>query len=580
MDNQNHTHSFDITVVPPTCQATGYALHRCACGYEYKDQYTPMLPHQFTTTAQTDPTCTEAGLQQVRCDNCGTTEDRAIPPLGHDWGQWNVHVVPTCTEAGQKVRTCARCNANQTESVKPLGHKLVNPKKSATKKGMVECFCENCGQTVTKKTFGSRLKKWLITLAIIAALLAGAVFALSLFAPGIYHATMAQVCLLLNDYDDAYYHLNDLSRHCAKNCEEDSPEHQYHAKALEHAEFFVVITGKTIQYNADGEIEYTTKAKYDPKKNGIIERTYNKESEVTWKSEDNYNDDGKLISSTSGSGEEVYHYEYSYNKNGNLLSVTYYSSGKLQNIEQYSYSKNGQCISSVTYDDAGNVTEEYTYDENGNELSHKEYDSNGAVTNSRKYTYDNKGNLIEEEFSSSNSIGRYEYSYDANGNKILRQSYDAIGKANGKIEYTYNADGQLLLQTNYDAKGKVTSKMEGTHSEEGRTFVETSYDANGKMLSKQERSYNADGSFISSIGYDSTGSVVSETRYTYNKDGMPVSYYYRFVSTYYTREYRTEYEYDKHGNRTCVISYDADGNVERKTKYQDYQVVYLKKNGK
>ena len=68
---ENHDHVFAHTVVSPTCQESGYTLHRCACGYEYKDKFTPPGDHSFAAVQQRAPTCTEAGNRWLRCSVCG-----------------------------------------------------------------------------------------------------------------------------------------------------------------------------------------------------------------------------------------------------------------------------------------------------------------------------------------------------------------------------------------------------------------------------------------------------------------------------------------------------------------------------
>jgi len=35
--NEIHIHKFTDTVIPSTCKECGYTLHKCDCGYEYKD---------------------------------------------------------------------------------------------------------------------------------------------------------------------------------------------------------------------------------------------------------------------------------------------------------------------------------------------------------------------------------------------------------------------------------------------------------------------------------------------------------------------------------------------------------------
>ena len=44
--------------------------------------------------------------------------------------------------------------------------------------------------------------------------------------------------------------------------------------------------------------------------------------------------------------------------------------------------------------------------------------------------------------------------------------------------------------------------------------------------------------------------------------------------------HKYEYEYDKDGNRTLWVKYDADGEKVREEKWEGYQVIYLPKFGK
>lgn len=56
LDSSNHPHNYEIQIISPTCQEQGYTLHKCACGDEYKDSYTPAINH--TGTGQ----CSMCGL--------------------------------------------------------------------------------------------------------------------------------------------------------------------------------------------------------------------------------------------------------------------------------------------------------------------------------------------------------------------------------------------------------------------------------------------------------------------------------------------------------------------------------------
>ena len=135
----DHIHSFVDTVVPATCNEQGYTLHRCDCGYEYKDTFVPKTTHNFVFAEQTDPTCTEPGVQTFRCTICGQTATKTAP-AAHKWNDWVLKTVPTCTEPGVRGRSCACCDATEEEAIAPRGHKLTNPQK---KKGYIEYFCNS-----------------------------------------------------------------------------------------------------------------------------------------------------------------------------------------------------------------------------------------------------------------------------------------------------------------------------------------------------------------------------------------------------------------------------------------------------
>lgn len=57
--SDSHIHNYEETVVQPTCTEQGYTLHKCACGDEYKDNYTNAISHNFN----------EYGV----CLNCSST---------------------------------------------------------------------------------------------------------------------------------------------------------------------------------------------------------------------------------------------------------------------------------------------------------------------------------------------------------------------------------------------------------------------------------------------------------------------------------------------------------------------------
>lgn len=208
METKNHVHVYTDTVVPATCQEGGYTLHRCDCGYEYKDKFTRIGDHNFTVTEQQDATCTEGGKQQLRCAVCGLEKAEVLPAKGHSWSDWSTLRVPTCLDDGIETRVCSCCSKTDERVLKATGHKLTQPRKSKTKKGITEYLCENCGQIVEKKSTASKVKK-AIALALTAAVVLAVLMSVIIpaLAPFV-HYGLGRLCIPLKAYSAAYWNLN------------------------------------------------------------------------------------------------------------------------------------------------------------------------------------------------------------------------------------------------------------------------------------------------------------------------------------------------------------------------------------
>ena len=97
-------HSYNVTVVEPTCTESGYTVHECVnCGDKYTDSEVEANGH----TAGEDATCTKPQI----CTVCGET---LKSENGHTPGN-----APTCTQA----QTCVVCGE---ELAAALGHDMVH----------------------------------------------------------------------------------------------------------------------------------------------------------------------------------------------------------------------------------------------------------------------------------------------------------------------------------------------------------------------------------------------------------------------------------------------------------------------
>ena len=148
-----HTHTFVETVIEPTCTEKGYTLHKCECGYEYKDYETEALGHSFGSWRVTTPeTADRDGEEKRICtrENCDYFETRKIPKLDHTHEYTETVVEPTCTEKGYTLHKCECGEEYKDGETEALGHlfgewKIVTP-ATEDSEGLERRTCtrENC----------------------------------------------------------------------------------------------------------------------------------------------------------------------------------------------------------------------------------------------------------------------------------------------------------------------------------------------------------------------------------------------------------------------------------------------------
>ena len=74
---KTHEHAYETTVIAPTCAQEGYTLHKCECGDEYKDNFTPTVGHEaaepvYDTRQEADVFTSLTIVEQTLCKHCGT----------------------------------------------------------------------------------------------------------------------------------------------------------------------------------------------------------------------------------------------------------------------------------------------------------------------------------------------------------------------------------------------------------------------------------------------------------------------------------------------------------------------------
>ncbi len=104
-----------------TCTQTGTERGICSCGFE--DYRTvPKTEHKFSDPViKKKPTCTENGLMQGTCDECGEVgAESVIPATGHTYGDWVVTLPATAVTTGLQERNCRVCGYLETQVI-PMG---------------------------------------------------------------------------------------------------------------------------------------------------------------------------------------------------------------------------------------------------------------------------------------------------------------------------------------------------------------------------------------------------------------------------------------------------------------------------
>ena len=166
---QTHTHDYKSTVVKATCTEPGYTHYVCSCGDSYDDNYTDALGHRYFfgicircgekeedgkelhihsyKSTVVEPTCTEQGYTEWKCE-CGKSfEILHTDALGHEYKDGlctrcgakdpNAHThiyaeavtKPSCTEKGYTTYSCTVCGDSYKGSyTNALGHSYANGK--------------------------------------------------------------------------------------------------------------------------------------------------------------------------------------------------------------------------------------------------------------------------------------------------------------------------------------------------------------------------------------------------------------------------------------------------------------------
>jgi len=132
IERLGHRYGAWVTVTEASCEYPGEEKETCSrtgcgkvntreispIGHSYREEYWEITP----------ATCYSEGEEAQHCFNCGAqTNNRAIPKLEHNFGEWQTEREATCEGEGEKKRYCSEwnfCQIAETEIIAPLGHDL------------------------------------------------------------------------------------------------------------------------------------------------------------------------------------------------------------------------------------------------------------------------------------------------------------------------------------------------------------------------------------------------------------------------------------------------------------------------
>ena len=155
-------HSYDPTVIKhATCTEEGVTEYKCKnCGNTY-EQLIPAMGHTIVEDKLIAPTCETFGLTAGRhCETCGEvlTKQEEISPTGHTLTTIK-GTVPTCTEAGlTDGEKCVVCNKviNARKEIPATGHAWGDwatvKKATFEEEGLEQRICENDNSHIESRT--------------------------------------------------------------------------------------------------------------------------------------------------------------------------------------------------------------------------------------------------------------------------------------------------------------------------------------------------------------------------------------------------------------------------------------------
>lgn len=304
--------------------------------------------------------------------------------------------------------------------------------------------------------------------------------------------------------------------------------------------------------NVDGEVDNYITISYDESGKRVEDGFFNADGTGTGCIRYTYSSDGNLLSSEAYDSSNRLCGRIDYGSNGKKAKCTLFQdTGEVNYYETFEYWDNGQ----IRIDQIRGVNDEVVYyaeyDEKGNEIDKIYYDtytSAGAVfaTGTRyrhqiKSEYDGQGNVVlEKYYENGNSEPDHliVYQYDESGN-LIEEGYSNATRSIYKRYKTYEYTG--------NSKGDLSKAV--TYDEDGSFWEATTYEYDERGNKTRESTYDGESSFSTVYEYDSDNRLLKMT--VYEDDEL---------------EEWTDYEYEK-DHLVKETNHDEDGETNSMVKY-------------
>ena len=346
-----------------------------------------------------------------------------------------------------------------------------------------------------------------------------------------------------------------------------------------------VISRSGYEYNTDGFVtkyigyypsgEKSIETTYDgtSARRTLLSINYDRSGNVTSRSEYEYNTDGLLTKTVSYNSTGIKTSETIYDGTSEwrvLCKIIYDQSGNETGRKDYEYNSDGYLTKRIDYT-LGVKRSEAIYDGSSAQLqlSSINYDQSGNVTGRSEYEYSADGHRKRIDYYSS-GVKRSETIYNGTGLAIRSTNYDQSGNMTGWYEAEYNSEDHLVKDTAYYASGVKERETiyDGTDNE--IPVSTTWYDKLGRITQFNE--YNFEGYLIKRILYYASGAKESETIFdgTSEQNVISVAYYVDnpFVGSWSYIE-DLPYNPGTEGKISCGVSY-CEGLIFTETQYQYY----------